>query len=88
MAPDLEGMKMPGIASMIGVHVAECGFGPFERDDGLHPTGRSRPRCDTCLRERGYVSPPPPAKGKMIVVNEPDWPSASPAFPDTDKPRP
>ena len=42
MAPDLEGLKMLGIApdSIIGVHVAECGFEPYERDDGLHPTGR------------------------------------------------
>ena len=39
MAPDLEGMKMLGIApdSIIGVHVSECGFEPYERDDGLHP---------------------------------------------------
>ncbi len=56
MAPDLEGMKMLGIApdSIIGVHVAECGFEPYERDDGLHPTGRPRPRYDAYLRERGY----------------------------------
>ena len=56
MAPDLEGLKMLGIApdSIIGVHVAECGFEPYERDDGLHPTGRPRPRYDTYLREHGY----------------------------------
>src|SRR5258707_2405770 len=56
MAPDLEGLKMLGIApdSIIGVHVAECGFEPYERDDGLHPTGRPRPRYDAYLRERGY----------------------------------
>jgi arylsulfatase A-like enzyme len=56
MAPDLEGMKMLGIApdTIIGVHVAECGFEPYERDDGLHPTGRPRPRYDAYLRERGY----------------------------------
>ncbi len=49
MAPDLEGLKMLGIApdSIIGVHVAECGFEPYERDDGLHPSGR--PRRDTTL---------------------------------------
>src|SRR5215475_4413224 len=42
MAPDLEGLKALGIApdSIIGVHVSECGFEPYERDDGLHPTGR------------------------------------------------
>ena len=56
MAPDLEGLKMLGIApdSIIGVHVAECGFEPYERDDGLHPTGRPRPKYDAYLRERGY----------------------------------
>ena len=39
MAPDLEGLKSLGIApdSIIGVHVSECGFEPYERDDGLHP---------------------------------------------------
>ena len=56
MTPDLEGLKMLGIApdSVIGVHVAECGFEPYERDDGLHPTGRPRPKYDAYLRERGY----------------------------------
>ena len=40
MAPDLEGLKNLGIPqdSIIGVHVSECGFEPYERDDGLHPT--------------------------------------------------
>jgi arylsulfatase A-like enzyme len=56
MAPDLEGMKSLGIVpdSIIGVHVAECGFEPYERDDGLHPSNRPRPRYDTYLREHGY----------------------------------
>jgi arylsulfatase A-like enzyme len=56
MAPDLEGLKMLGIApdSIIGVHVTECGFEPYERDDGLHPTGRPRPRYDAYLQERGF----------------------------------
>jgi arylsulfatase A-like enzyme len=56
MTPDLEGLEMLGIApdSIMGVHVAECGFEPYERDDGLHPTGRPRPRYDAYLRERGY----------------------------------
>jgi arylsulfatase A-like enzyme len=56
MAPDLEGLKMLGIApdSIIGVHVSECGFEPYERDDGLHPTQRSRPRYDSFLREKGF----------------------------------
>jgi arylsulfatase A-like enzyme len=61
MAPDLEGLKALGIApdSIIGVHVSECGFEPYERDDGLHPTGRPRPRYDSYLRERGYDAPNP-----------------------------
>jgi len=61
MAPDLEGLKMLGIApdSIIGVHVAECGFEPYERDDGLHPTGKPRPKYDAYLRERGYDAPNP-----------------------------
>jgi arylsulfatase A-like enzyme len=61
MAPDLEGMKMLGIPpdTIIGVHVAQCGFEPYERDDGLHPTGRPRPRYDAYLREHGYEAENP-----------------------------
>jgi arylsulfatase A-like enzyme len=62
MAPDLEGMKMLGIApdSIIGVHVAQCGFEPYERDDGLHavgPDGRydpQLPRYNRYLNDKGY----------------------------------
>jgi arylsulfatase A-like enzyme len=56
MAPDLEGLKMLGIApdSIIGVHVGQCGFEPYERDDGLHPAQRTRPRYNTYLRENGF----------------------------------
>ena len=61
MAPDLEGLKNLGIPpdSIIGVHVSECGFEPYERDDGLHPTGRPRPAYDNYLREHGYDAPNP-----------------------------
>jgi arylsulfatase A-like enzyme len=61
MAPDLEGLKTLGIApdSTIGVHVSECGFEPYERDDGLHPTGRPRPRYDSYLRDHGFDAPNP-----------------------------
>jgi len=61
MAPDLEGLKMLGIApdSIIGVHVSECGFEPYERDDGLHPAGRPRPRYDSYLREHGFAAENP-----------------------------
>lgn len=39
MTADAEGMAWLGIdpASEIGVRVSECGFEPYERDDGLHP---------------------------------------------------
>ena len=45
MRADLEGMKRLGIdpGSIIGVRVAECGFDPYERDDGctgIGPDGR------------------------------------------------
>ena len=61
MAPDLEGLKNLGIPpdSIIGVHVSECGFEPYERDDGLHPTGRPRPAYDNYLRQHGYDAPNP-----------------------------
>lgn len=58
MAPDLEGLKMLGIPpdSIIGVHVSQCGFEPYERDDGLHPTGRYArpPAYDEYLRKHGF----------------------------------
>ena len=61
MSPDIEGLKALGIApdSIIGVHVSECGFEPYERDDGLHPDNRPRPRYDTYLREQGYEATNP-----------------------------
>ena len=41
MRADTEGMLRLGIdpASIIGVRVSECGFDPYERDDGLHGLG-------------------------------------------------
>jgi len=62
MRADLEGMRRLGIdpASIIGVRVAECGFDPYERDDGLHaagPDGRydpRPPRYNRWLNARGY----------------------------------
>ena len=41
MMPDTQGMEWLGIDpdSPIGVLLSECGFEPFERDDGLHPDG-------------------------------------------------
>ena len=62
MEPDLEGMERLGIDpdSIIGVRVSECGFDPYERDDGLHglgPDGRYDPRLpryNDYLNAKGY----------------------------------
>ncbi len=56
MQADDAGMARLGIAadSSMGVHASECGFEPFERDDGLHPDGAPRPRYDRYLRDLGY----------------------------------
>jgi arylsulfatase A-like enzyme len=62
MRADAEGMQRLGIDpnSIIGVRVAECGFDPYERDDGLHavgPDGRydpQLPRYNRYLNDKGY----------------------------------
>ncbi|MEX0758327.1 MAG: sulfatase-like hydrolase/transferase, partial [Tistlia sp.] len=58
MKADLAGMRRLGIdpASDVGVRVAQCGFEPFERDDGLHPAGPydPDPPYDAWLRALGY----------------------------------
>jgi arylsulfatase A-like enzyme len=67
MRPDTEGMQRLGIDahSLIGVRVAECGFDPFDRDDGLHaegPDGRydpQLPRYERYLNEKGYTGANP-----------------------------
>jgi arylsulfatase A-like enzyme len=67
MEPDVEGMERLGIdlASIIGVRVAECGFDPYERDDGLHgvgPDGRYDPRLpryNRYLNDHGYAGDNP-----------------------------
>jgi arylsulfatase A-like enzyme len=45
MAADLEAMARLQInpASELGIPLSECGFEPFVRDDGLHPTGFEDP---------------------------------------------
>ena len=45
MRADIEGMQRLGIDpnSIIGVRVSECGFDPYERDDGLHARRPRRP---------------------------------------------
>ena len=44
MTADIEGMQRLGVdpKSIIGVRVSECGFDPYERDDGLHGRGPGR----------------------------------------------
>ena len=57
MVPDTAGMDWLGIKpdSEIGARISECGFDPFERDDGLHPdSGYGGPnRYNDYLREQG-----------------------------------
>ena len=67
MEADKEGMERLGIdpQSIIGVRVSECGFDPYERDDGLHaigPDGRvdhRLPRYNRYLNEKGYAGDNP-----------------------------
>jgi arylsulfatase A-like enzyme len=61
MTADVEGMKALGIPpdSIIGVHVSQCGFEPYERDDGLHPSSLPRPHYDAYLRDKGFAAENP-----------------------------
>jgi arylsulfatase A-like enzyme len=67
MTADVEGMERLGIdpKSIIGVRVAECGFEPYERDDGLHAFGVDGrhdprpPRYNRYLNDKGYAGDNP-----------------------------
>jgi len=67
MKADIDGMARLGIdpQSVIGVRVAECGFEPYERDDGLHGSGPDgkydprAPRYERYLNELGYAGDAP-----------------------------
>jgi arylsulfatase A-like enzyme len=63
MKADDEGMARLGIDpnSIIGVEAAQCGFEPYERDDGLHPSrpGAERPRYDGYLADKGFAAANP-----------------------------
>ncbi|NQV60911.1 MAG: sulfatase-like hydrolase/transferase [Alphaproteobacteria bacterium] len=63
MVPDRAGMERLKIdqASELGVWVSQCGFEPFERDDGLHPDQSVDPNLtyNNYLRAKGYVSDNP-----------------------------
>ena len=56
MQADTDGMRRLGIdpASSLGVRIAECGFEPYERDDGLNPDPAPRVRYDDYLRGQGF----------------------------------
>jgi arylsulfatase A-like enzyme len=58
MRADYTGMARMGIDpnSMIGVRIAECGFDPYERDDGIHPfSGHDPdPNYNQYLRDQGF----------------------------------
>lgn len=62
MVADREGMERLGIdpTSIIGVRVSQCGFDPFDRDDGMYTVGPDgpyeafRPRYLNYLSEMGY----------------------------------
>ncbi|MGJ8605096.1 MAG: sulfatase-like hydrolase/transferase [Marivita sp.] len=64
MSADIEGMRRLGLSpdSEIGVLVSECGFEPFEREDGLHPDGPRYPRnaaYDSFMKKRGWADENP-----------------------------
>ena len=58
MRADYAGMSRMGIdpKSLIGVRMAECGFDPYERDDGIHPySGHDPdPHYNEYLRGHGF----------------------------------
>ncbi len=62
MAPDYPGMARLGVSpySIRGLLASECGFEPYERDDGLWP-GRGVPDLpyNLYLRDLGYESDNP-----------------------------
>ncbi len=63
MAADHAGMTRLGIdpASQDGILASQCGFAPWERDDGLHPDKSVDPNLayNTYLREQGYTGENP-----------------------------
>ncbi len=63
MIPDREGMARFGIdpESPAGRSIAECGFEPFERDDGLHPFASmdKAPDYNKYLRRHGFEADNP-----------------------------
>ncbi len=58
MVPDKEGMERLGIdpESARGKHIAQAGWEPYERDDGIHPDALVDPdlRYNSYLKSKGY----------------------------------
>ena len=56
MEADTAGMQRLGIdpGTSLGVRVAQCGFEPFERDDGLNPDPSPRVPYDDYLQAHGF----------------------------------
>lgn len=63
MKADAPGMARLGIdpKSRIGIRISECGFDPYERDDGIHPYSghEPNPRYNDFAREHGLAAQNP-----------------------------
>ena len=63
MSADMAGLKRLGVPgqSIEGTFARECGFEPYERDDGLHPDGSVDPDLayNLYLKRHGYQEPNP-----------------------------
>jgi arylsulfatase A-like enzyme len=63
MTADMPGLQRLGIPSQSieGMYARECGFEPYERDDGLHPDGSVDPGLayNRYLKRLGYEEPNP-----------------------------
>ena len=74
MRGDSSGMSRLGIDpnSQIGVRIAECGFDPYERDDGIHPfSGHDpNPNYNQYLRDHGFGGDNPWEEWANTVVDE------------------
>ncbi|MEJ8859121.1 alkaline phosphatase family protein [Variovorax robiniae] len=74
MRADLAGMSRLGIdpASTIGMRIAECGFDPYERDDGIHPySGHDPdPNYNDYLRKQGFDGDNPWEKWANSTVDD------------------
>jgi len=73
MRADYAGMARLGIdpVSPIGVRIAECGFDPFLRDDGIHPfSGHDPdPNYNQYLRDQGFDGDNPWERWANTVVD-------------------